>query len=91
MDLQGNLKLMKTLDDAWNTQDWDTFNNRHAEEVTVYWPGQPEPTRGRSNHKSESVEFFKTIILTMIHIKYYLVRESGLVLWPILLEHSKGP
>jgi predicted ester cyclase len=60
MDLEGNLKLMKTLDDAWNSQDWNTFNNRHAEEVAVYWPGQPEPTRGRSNHKSESIEFFKT-------------------------------
>jgi len=60
MKLDGNLKLMKTLDDAWNSQDWDTFNKRHAEEVAIYWPGQPEPTRGRPNHKSESVEFFKT-------------------------------
>jgi hypothetical protein len=60
MNLEGNLKLMKTLDDAWNSQDWDTFNKRHAEEVAVFWPGQPEPTRGRSNHKLESVEFFKS-------------------------------
>lgn len=60
MSLEGNLKLMKTLDDAWNNQDWDTFNKRHAETVTVYWPGQPEPTIGRPNHKAESVEFFKT-------------------------------
>ncbi len=43
-----------------NSQDWDTFNKRHAEEVAVYWPGQPEPIRGRPNHKDESVEFFKT-------------------------------
>jgi hypothetical protein len=60
MNLEGNLKLMKTLDDAWNNQDWDTFNERHAETVAVYWPGQPEPTSGRQNHKAESVEFFKT-------------------------------
>jgi len=60
MNLEGNLKLMKTLDDSWNSQDWDTFNKLHAEEITTYWPGQPEPTRGRPNHKSESVEFFKT-------------------------------
>jgi len=26
-----NQRLMKTLDDAWNSQDWDTFNSRHAE------------------------------------------------------------
>ncbi|MGI0129949.1 MAG: ester cyclase, partial [Thermoplasmata archaeon] len=25
-----------------------------------YWPGQPEPTRGRHNHDLEAVEFFKT-------------------------------
>ena len=26
----------------------------------LFWPGQAEPTRGRDNHKAESVEFFKT-------------------------------
>ncbi len=51
---------MKTLDDAWNSQDWDTFKTRHAENVTVYWLGQHEPTRGRSAHHKEAVEFFKT-------------------------------
>jgi ketosteroid isomerase-like protein len=54
-----NQRLMKTLDDAWNSQDWDTFNSRHAENVAVYWPGQPMPTTGRHNHKAESIEFFK--------------------------------
>jgi ketosteroid isomerase-like protein len=51
--------MMKTLDDAWNSQDWDTFEQRHADNVAVYWPGQPEPTRGLHNHRNESVEFFK--------------------------------
>ncbi len=55
-----NLRLMQTLDDAWNTQDWDTFLKRHAENVAVYWPGQPEPTRGRKAHLEESKEFFRT-------------------------------
>jgi len=32
---------------------------RHSENVAVYWPGQPEPTRGRHTHHNESVEFFK--------------------------------
>jgi ketosteroid isomerase-like protein len=55
-----NMRLMKTLDDAWNAQDWDTFDSRHAENVVVYWPGQPEPTRGGPAHRTESIEFFKT-------------------------------
>ena len=43
-----------------NSQDCDRSYKRHSEKVAVYWPGQPEPTKGRPNHKSESVEFFKT-------------------------------
>ena len=50
---------MKTLDDAWNARDWDTFKKRHAEDVAVYWPAQPEPTKGRHNHHKEAMEFFK--------------------------------
>jgi hypothetical protein len=60
MKLEGNLLLMKTLDDAWNAQDWETFKKRHAEHVAVYWPGQPDPTKGRHDHEAEAVEFFKT-------------------------------
>ena len=55
-----NLELMRTLDDAWNSQDWVVFRERHAEETEVFWPGQPEPTRGRDNHEAEAKEFFKT-------------------------------
>src|SRR5674536_168757 len=51
---------MKTLDDAWNSQEWETFNKRHHEEVAVYWPGQPEPTRGQRSHQEEAEQFFKT-------------------------------
>ena len=54
-----NMQLMQTLDDAWNSQDWDTFSQRHSEDCAVFWPGQPEPTRGAHNHKTESAEFFK--------------------------------
>jgi hypothetical protein len=57
-------ELMQTLDDAWNagpnSKLWETFRKRHTEDVAVYWPGQPEPTRGRHNHDLEAVEFFKT-------------------------------
>ena len=59
MDVKENVELMKTLDDAWNAQDWDVFQKRHAANTAVYWPGQPEPTRGRHNHLTEAKEFFK--------------------------------
>ncbi|HEY6884554.1 MAG TPA: hypothetical protein VI278_10990 [Nitrososphaeraceae archaeon] len=36
MSIQGkNKELMITLDNAWNSQDWDTFNERHADNVAV--------------------------------------------------------
>jgi ketosteroid isomerase-like protein len=59
MSVEENLRLMKTLDDAWNSQDWDTFEKRHANHVEVFWPGQPEPTKGRPSHKEEAIAFFK--------------------------------
>lgn len=55
-----NMRLMKTLDDSWNSQDWDTFDKRHTQDVAVFWPGQPDPTWGRHDHKAEAIEFFKT-------------------------------
>ena len=61
--LENLADLMQTLDDAWNAGPksdlWNTFRERHTEDVAVYWPGQPEPTRGRDNHDRESAEFFK--------------------------------
>ena len=59
MGLEENLQLMKTLDDAWNSQDWDTFSKRHTNDVIVRWPGQSEPTRGLEIHKREGIEMFK--------------------------------
>jgi hypothetical protein len=44
-----NKQLMQTLDDAWNSLDWDTFKERHAEKVAVFWPGQADPIRGNNN------------------------------------------
>lgn len=60
MTVEENLQLMITLDDAWNSQDWDTFKKLHSEDTAVYWPGQPEPTKGRKAHYEEAIEFFKT-------------------------------
>lgn len=49
---KNNMHLMKTLDDAWNSQDWDTFSKRHADNVVVRWPAQP-PTNGIDAHRKE--------------------------------------
>ena len=82
LGVKENLELMKTLDDAWNAGPnsplWETFKNRHREDVKVYWPAQPIPTVGRHNHDVEAVEFFKTFVtnLSIILIKLYLDKET---------------
>ncbi len=72
-----NLALMKTLDDAWNNQEWETFKKRHAQNVAVYWPGQPEPTRGREAHFKESVEFFKMFDNKLVNNPYKILFGQG--------------
>jgi len=37
---QPNLELIRTLDDSWNAQDWETFEKRHSTDTAVFWPGQ---------------------------------------------------
>ena len=61
MSVEENLQRMKTLDDAWNAQDWEVFRKRHTHDTTVHWPGQPDPTRGIDAHQAESEAFFKSI------------------------------
>ena len=53
-----NMELMQTLDDAWNSQDLETFARRHRDDVIVRWPGQP-PTHGIAAHRQEAVDFFR--------------------------------
>ena len=77
MSTEENLQLMKTLDDAWNAQDWETFNQRHAEETDVTWPGQRSPTHGRSSHRQESIEFFKTFENTLENDPYRVQFGQG--------------
>jgi hypothetical protein len=57
--VEENMRLMQTLDDAWNTQDWPVFEKRHARDVDVFWPGQEKPTHSRPSHKEEAIAFFK--------------------------------
>jgi predicted ester cyclase len=53
------MELMQTLDDAWNSQDLETFAKRHKTNTVVSWPGQA-PTHGVEAHKAEALDFFQT-------------------------------
>jgi hypothetical protein len=81
MGVKENLELMKTLDDAWNAGPgsplWETFRKRHREDVAVYWPDQPEPTRGRHNHDVEAVEFFKKFSNRLVNNPYKIAIGQG--------------
>jgi predicted ester cyclase len=59
MSSEENLRLMKTLDDAWNTQDWQTFSQRHTDDVIVRWPNK-QPTEGIEAHRREAEYFFRS-------------------------------
>ena len=79
MSAEENKKLMKSLDDAWNRQDWDTFSKLHTDDLIVRWPGQP-PTKGIDAHRKEGEYFFRhfrTTALETIPIKYFLLRMIG--------------
>ena len=77
MSAEENKQLMRTLDDAWNARDWEVFESRHAEDTAVYWPGQPEPTRGVHNHRQESIEFFKTFDNKLDNRPYKVLIAQG--------------
>ena len=73
MSVKEHMELMQTLDDSWNNKDWETFKKRHADNVAVYWPGQPEPTRGLEAHFKESVEFFKMFDNKLVNSPYKIL------------------
>jgi hypothetical protein len=81
MGAKENLELMKTLDDAWNAGPgsplWETFRKRHREDVAVYWPNQPKPTRGRDNHDIEATEFFKNFDNKLVNTPYKIAFGQG--------------
>ena len=72
-----NLQRMKTLDDAWNAQDWEVFRKRHSSDTAVHWPGQPNPTLGRDAHQAESEAFFKSIENHLDNNPYKVMFASG--------------
>lgn len=81
MGAKENLELMKTLDDAWNAGPdsplWETFMKRHKEDVKVYWPNKPEPTKGLHNHDVEAREFFKSFDNRLVNNPYKIMFADG--------------
>lgn len=59
MSAEENLKLMKTLDDSWNSQELTVFRKRHAKDCIIRWPNKP-PTHGIAAHEQEAIAFFTT-------------------------------
>ena len=59
MNAEENLRLMKSLDDAWNAQDWETFSQRHMDDVIVRWPNK-QPTEGIDAHRMEAEYCFRS-------------------------------
>ena len=73
MTANENMRLMKMLDDAWNSHDWLTFRKLHARNVAVYWPGQSKPTIGLHIHQKEAQMLFNVFPDNHIDNTPYLV------------------
>ncbi len=92
LKLMKTLRQMKTLDYAWNSQDWETFEKRHANHVEVFWPGSQSRQEGVSRIKKKrlpSSRYFLTTMSRTIRIKCSSARVTGLALWQTSLAHSK--
>lgn len=73
MNVNKNTERMQLLDDAWNNQDWETFEKYHTADTVVYWSGRTEATTGRSDHRAEAIEFFKTFPDNRVHNRPYKI------------------
>jgi hypothetical protein len=82
------MDLMKTLDDARNAQDWDTFDKRHTSVVVVRWPGQP-PTNGRHDHRAEGIRMFETFPHNRVGNRPYKTLFAGGD-WTCSIAHFTG-
>ena len=57
---QNNLELMRTLDDSWNAQDWDTFEKPAFQGHHRILARSGRADKRARQSKAESIEFFKT-------------------------------
>ncbi len=55
-----NMRLLLSLNDAWNAHDWKAYEKFYAIDVDVFWPGQEKPTHGRESHIKEVIEITST-------------------------------
>lgn len=53
MGVEGNIRVVRATDKAFNNRDWNAFMRLHAESVVVYSAFSPEPTKGRQAHRKE--------------------------------------
>jgi predicted ester cyclase len=81
-------ELMTTLDESWNAQDWDTYDSRHSADTKVHWPGKPDATRGRPDHRAEAIEFFKTFPDNHLDLPYRVLLADGD--WTCSVAHFTG-
>src|SRR5688500_6390033 len=56
MGREENQQLMKTQDDPYNSQEWDTSTKRHTNYVIESETGQSETTRGLETQKKEGIK-----------------------------------
>ncbi len=89
MTANENMRLMKMLDDAWNSQDWHTFRKLHTKNVAVYWPGQSKPTIGLHIHQKEAQMFFNAFPDNHIDNVPYLV-PFGQADWTCSIANFTG-
>jgi predicted ester cyclase len=50
MSVEENMKVMKAVDEASSSRDWEAFASHHTENVISYSPMRPEPTKGITAH-----------------------------------------
>jgi steroid delta-isomerase-like uncharacterized protein len=53
MNVEDNLKVAESLNEAFNTRNWDMFDERHTDDIIAYSPITPEPTRGIKEHRQQ--------------------------------------
>lgn len=51
MSVEENLRIMKSVDEVFETKDWTAFDERHSADVLCHSPMTPEPTRGIGPHR----------------------------------------
>jgi steroid delta-isomerase-like uncharacterized protein len=51
MKVEENLKVIESVDEAFNNRDWAAFSERHTENVVSHSPTHAEPTKGIKAHR----------------------------------------